>query len=83
VFPCGYLPVEAGNVRQQDFGEIWYDSDLFAQLRNPDLLDGKCGACNFKSLCTGCRARAYGVTGDYLAEEPFCAYDPATRSIMM
>lgn len=81
VFPCGYLPVEAGNVRRQSFGEIWQDSPLFAQLRDPELLEGKCGICQFKTLCSGCRARSYGITGNYLAEEPFCAYEPETRTI--
>ncbi len=83
VFPCGYLPVEAGNIRQQDFGTIWQGSELFQQMRDPDALEGKCGACQFKSLCSGCRARAYGVTGNYMAEEPFCAYDPATRQVVV
>jgi len=82
VFPCGYLPVEAGNVRKQNFADIWQDSELFAEMRNPDLLGGKCGECNFNHLCGGCRARAYGTGGDYLAEEPFCAYDPATKMLM-
>lgn len=82
IFPCGYLPVEAGNVRQQPFGDIWQDSPLFQEMRDPDALEGKCGVCQFKSLCSGCRARAYGVTGNYLAEEPFCAYDPETRSLI-
>ncbi len=82
VFPCGYLPVEAGNVRQQEFGTIWQSSALFQELRDPDLLEGKCGICQFKTLCSGCRARAYGVTGNYLAEEPFCAYEPQTRQII-
>ena len=81
IFPCGYLPVSAGNVRKQTFGEIWQNSPLFAELRDPDLLKGKCGACQFKHVCAGCRARAYGMTGDYLAEEPFCAYDPETRTV--
>lgn len=76
VFPCGYLPVEAGNIRSQPFQEIWESAPLFAELRNPDLLGGKCGLCEFKNLCSGCRARAYGMTGDYLAEEPFCTYEP-------
>lgn len=80
VFPCGYLPVEAGNVRRQPFGDIWQNSPLFAELRDADLLEGKCGLCQFKHLCSGCRARAYGVTGNYLAEEPFCAYDPESRT---
>lgn len=83
VFPCGYLPVEAGNVRREAFGAIWQDSPLFAEMRNPDLLEGKCGICQFKSLCSGCRARAYGVTGNYLAEEPFCAYQPETREVLL
>jgi heme b synthase len=77
VFPCGYLPVEAGNIRRQRFADIWEHSELFTELRNPDLLTGKCGLCHFKSLCSGCRARAYGMVGDYLAEEPFCVYNPA------
>lgn len=81
VFPCGYLPVEAGNIRRQAFGDIWQHSPLFAEMRDPDLLGGKCGVCQFKTLCSGCRARAYGMTGDYLAEEPFCAYEPASRSV--
>ena len=83
VFPCGYLPVEAGNVRQEPFGDIWQDSPLFAEMRNPDLLEGKCGICQFKSLCSGCRARAFGMTANYLAEEPFCAYEPETRQVVL
>ncbi len=76
VFPCGYLPVEAGNIRQQPFQEIWESSPLFAELRDPDLLGGKCGLCEFKKVCGGCRARAYGMTKAYLDEEPFCTYEP-------
>jgi radical SAM protein with 4Fe4S-binding SPASM domain len=76
VFPCGYLPLEAGHVRRQNFADVWQNSDLFAQLRNPDLLGGKCGVCEFKQLCSGCRARSYGMLGDHLAEEPFCTYEP-------
>ncbi|NJO83289.1 MAG: radical SAM protein, partial [Blastochloris sp.] len=82
VFPCGYLPLEAGHVRRQPFGDIWQHSPLFAQLRDPEQLEGKCGVCQFKTLCSGCRARAYGITGNFLAEEPFCAYEPDTRTIM-
>jgi radical SAM protein with 4Fe4S-binding SPASM domain len=76
VFPCGYLPVEAGHIRKQPFQEVWEESALFGELRTPDLLGGKCGACEFLRVCSGCRARAYGMTGDYLAEEPFCTYLP-------
>ena len=83
IFPCGYLPVEAGNVRETAFGDIWQNSKLFSELRDVDLLEGKCGICQFKSLCSGCRARAYGVTANYLAEEPFCAYEPETREVVI
>ena len=76
VFPCGYLPVEAGNIREQLFREIWEQSPLFAELRDPDLLEGKCGLCEFKNVCGGCRARAYGMTHEYMDEEPFCTYVP-------
>jgi len=76
VFPCGYLPVEAGNIRHQPFQEIWESSPLFTQLRDPSQLGGKCGVCEFTHLCGGCRARAYGTTLDYLGEEPFCSYEP-------
>ena len=80
VFPCGYQPVEAGNVRRAPFGSIWRLSPVFASLRDPDCLDGKCGACEFINVCSGCRARAYYATGDYLAEEPFCVYEPRRKS---
>ncbi len=76
VFPCGYLPMPAGNVREQSFREIWEHSALFTELRNPDALGGKCGLCEFKKVCGGCRARAYGMTMDHLGEEPFCTYEP-------
>lgn len=78
IFPCGYLPVEAGNIRGQSFENIWQESPLFADLRDPDLLGGKCGVCAFKRICSGCRARSYGMTMDYLGEEPFCTYEPHT-----
>lgn len=76
VFPCGYLPVKAGNVREERLRDIWESSDVFRRLRDPGLLKGKCGACQFRMVCGGCRARAYGVTGDWLAEEPFCDFVP-------
>ncbi len=76
VFPCGYLPLAAGNIRQQSFRAIWEDAPLFQELRDPALLQGKCGLCEFKGVCGGCRARAYGMTGQVLGEEPFCIYEP-------
>jgi len=76
VFPCGYLPLEAGNVREQPFRQIWEESPLWTQLRDTAYLGGKCGVCEFRNICSGCRARAYGMTGDFLGEEPFCTYEP-------
>jgi len=76
VFPCGYLPMQAGSIREQSFREIWEHSPLFEELRDLDALGGKCGLCEFKKVCGGCRARAYGMTQDYLGEEPLCTYEP-------
>ncbi len=81
VYPCGYLPVSAGDVKKQPFEEIWRDSPVFGNLRNPHMLGGKCGQCEYKFICEGCRARAYAQTGDYMAEEPFCAYEPGERRV--
>jgi radical SAM protein with 4Fe4S-binding SPASM domain len=74
VQPCGYFDRSAGNVREESFGDIWRGSRLFADLRDLGALKGKCGVCDFKRVCGGCRARAYERTGDYLSEEPYCAY---------
>jgi heme b synthase len=76
IYPCGYLPVSAGNVRQQRFGEIWSQSAVFEKLRDSSALGGKCGVCKYEGICGGCRARAFSDNGDYLAEEPFCTYEP-------
>lgn len=76
VFPCGYLPVSAGSLRRQPFREIWEEAEVFETLRDPKNLEGKCGYCEFTNVCMGCRARAFGTTGNYLGEEPFCLYEP-------
>ena len=76
VFPCGYLPVEAGHVLKQPFKDIWENSEVFKNLRDPDLLLGKCGICEYKKVCEGCRARAFFEKGNYLEEEPYCIYEP-------
>ena len=76
VYPCGYLPVLAGNLNQQTFAEIWENAPVFEQLRDTGNLKGKCGYCEFRNICMGCRARAFAATGDYLDEEPFCVYQP-------
>jgi radical SAM protein with 4Fe4S-binding SPASM domain len=80
VYPCGYLPVLAGDLNEQSFAEIWENAPVFKQLRNTDNLKGKCGYCEFRNLCMGCRARAFAASGDYLDEEPFCVYQPRRRN---
>jgi len=78
VYPCGYLPVLAGNLNQQNLAEIWENALVFQQLRETGNLKGKCGYCEFRNICMGCRARAFAATGDFLDEEPFCVYEPRT-----
>jgi radical SAM protein with 4Fe4S-binding SPASM domain len=75
IFPSGFLPVGAGNVRTDRIAEIYRTSPLFQKLRAGDL-SGKCGACPFRKVCGGSRARAYAMTGDPLASDPLCAYVP-------
>lgn len=76
VFPCGYLPVSSGNVKTTPLPTIWRDSQVFADLRDDSKLQGRCGLCEYKKVCMGCRARAYAQTHSYLAEEPNCQYVP-------
>jgi radical SAM protein with 4Fe4S-binding SPASM domain len=75
VTPCPYMPLAAGNLRQRSFIDIWQQAEVFANLRDPQL-GGRCGACEFAKICGGCRCRAYASYGDYLAEDPACAYQP-------
>src|SRR5271167_3286153 len=83
VFPCGYLPALAGDLRKQSFAEVWNNSAVFEALRDDDNLKGKCGCCEFRHVCMGCRARAFAASGDFLAEEPFCVYEPGTSNKMI
>jgi len=76
VLPCSYFPKPAGNIRTQSFQDIWENSSLFKELRDFKKYKGKCGSCEYVTVCGGCRARAYAVNGDYLEEEPFCGYKP-------
>lgn len=78
VHPSGFLPVPAGNVRRRSLVEIYRDSDLFTGLRDPSRLGGRCGACEYRTVCGGSRARAYAVTGDVWAEDPSCGYRPGS-----
>jgi AdoMet-dependent heme synthase len=81
VFPCGYLPVIAGDLRKQRFVDIWRDAEVFNALRDTGNLKGKCGCCEFRNVCMGCRARAFAATGNYLDEEPFCVYEPKMKTL--
>lgn len=76
IFPSGFLPATAGNIRNQPLAQIYRGSSLFKALRNPSMLEGKCGACEFKQICGGSRARSYALTGNPLGEEPCCSYVP-------
>jgi radical SAM protein len=76
VFPSGFLPVSAGNVRNQSLTELYRHSPLFVSLRDGENLKGKCGVCEFREICGGSRARAYALTGDLFAEEPCCTWQP-------
>ncbi len=78
VTPCPYLPLFAGNLGDTGLREIWDTSDLFSQIRQRDHLGGRCAPCELKNLCGGCRARAYGMTGDVMAEDPLCTHQPGT-----
>lgn len=77
--PCPYLPVYGGNLREATFREIWEDSEVFRRIRERKSLGGRCGVCEFNAACGGCRARAYGATGDYMAEDPWCVYEPGAH----
>ncbi len=78
VQPCGYLELNCGDVNVENFDSIWENSKIFNELRNEDGYNGKCGICEYRKVCGGCRARAYEVTGNYLNEEPYCVYTPKT-----
>ena len=80
VFPSGFLPISAGNVRRKSLREIYQCSPLFMSLRDPSQLKGKCGVCEFRHVCGGSRARAFALTGDAFAEEPCCVYRPRPAS---
>lgn len=76
VMPSGLLPIVVGNVKEKPLKEIYRESPVLKELRNPDLYKGKCGVCEYRNICGGSRSRAYAVTGDYLESEPYCVYIP-------
>ena len=79
VQPCGYLELNCGDLRTNRFEEIWRDSDVFKRLRDFSGYKGKCGICEYRRFCGGCRARAYEATGDFMEQEPLCIYQPHMR----
>jgi radical SAM protein with 4Fe4S-binding SPASM domain len=97
VTPCPYLPIKLGNIREKSFKEIWLTSKVLEDLRHFERLKGKCGLCEYREVCGGCRARAYGLSsmintcgglhepsalvGDYLAEDPYCCYQPKAKNL--
>jgi radical SAM protein with 4Fe4S-binding SPASM domain len=76
--PCPYLPLFAGNLVREGLRELWDTSELFVKIRTRSSLGGRCGACELQSRCGGCRARAYGATGDLMAADPLCTHEPGT-----
>lgn len=80
VFPSGFLPVSAGNVRNESLADLYRNSPLFVELRNTANLEGKCGRCEFKEICGGSRARSHALTGNLFAEEPCCVYEPKRKA---
>ena len=78
VTPCPYLPVFAGTLRSSSLADLWTSSELFTDIRRRTSLGGRCGECEMNGHCGGCRARAYGMTGDLMAEDPLCTHTPGT-----
>jgi radical SAM protein len=76
IFPSGFLEISAGNVRRASLADAYRHSDLFRALRDSGRLEGKCGACEYRNLCGGSRSRAYALTGNFLAADPSCVYQP-------
>jgi AdoMet-dependent heme synthase len=79
VYPSGFLPIDAGNIRQTPLAEIYRNAPIFKSLRDTNQIEGKCGVCEYKEICGGSRARAYALTGNPLAAEPCCVYEPKNR----
>ena len=79
IYPAGFLPLAAGSVRSTTLAAVYRDSPIFRALHTPGSFKGKCGVCEYSTICGGSRARAFASTGDPLASDPFCPYEPRTR----
>ncbi len=79
VLPCSYFPLSGGNLKEQSFKDIWENSKLLKDMRDFKSYKDNCGKCEYINVCGGCRARAYAVSGDYMAQEPFCHYQPGIK----
>jgi radical SAM protein len=77
IFPSGFLPIRAGNVRTHNVADVYRYAKVFQQLRDPELLCGRCGRCEYRRICGGSRSRALALTSDLLATDPWCVYEPA------
>jgi radical SAM protein with 4Fe4S-binding SPASM domain len=75
VYPCTFLPIKVGNIREQTLIDIWRNSPVLRELRNREFLKGKCRECGYRETCGGCRGRAYACSGDYLETDPICMKD--------
>jgi radical SAM protein with 4Fe4S-binding SPASM domain len=76
VFPSGFLPLACGNVRSDDLAHVYRTHPTFKLLRSPERLSGRCGRCEYREICGGSRSRAFGLSGDPLATDPWCVYEP-------
>jgi radical SAM protein with 4Fe4S-binding SPASM domain len=81
ICPAGFLPLVAGNVREDRVADIYRNSPVFRALHDPAQFEGRCGYCEYHAICGGSRARAFGATGNPLAEDPLCAYEPRTQPL--
>ena len=80
IYPAGFLPLATGNVRNNHLVDVYRNSPIFRALHNPSIFKGKCGVCEYRTLCGGSRARAFAYTGDPLASDPFCPYEPRSAA---
>jgi radical SAM protein with 4Fe4S-binding SPASM domain len=80
IYPSGFLPISSGSVRETSLADVYRDTEMFRLLRTPDRFKGRCGRCEYREICGGSRSRAFGLTGDPLASDPWCAYEPLTRN---